>query len=250
MSLALQQRTLDTTVNVFLSKPQRCIHMYNLHSSTIQYKPWSSQFIVIYRLEKRNDSADPFFQFLSWTWTVSRGCSGNWELNGPSIKLHEAKTSRSKSVYKLINELPTHTSLSCSRYLQSVCLGSQWPPQGYCLLPRFPLRMAAAYWVHRLVWSQKNTQEELLFSILTVKERCRKVSAKAQNGAWFRSCRFYSVGNKNLRDTGFWGPVPIRGSKKKFWYRFIWQKQLWNDKFALYSLLSCVPTLSQIFKLT
>lgn len=87
----------------------------------------------------------------------------------------------------LINELPTHRSLSCSRYLQSVRNYSQSSPQGYCLLPCCSHRMGAAYWVHRLVCSQRTTPNFWFLSWLCRDER----SAAARNHpVWFRSCGF------------------------------------------------------------
>lgn len=51
------------------------------------------------------------FQTLYEKTPVNRVCSGTWELNGPSIKFHEAKTSRSKSVYS-INQWAAHWQVS------------------------------------------------------------------------------------------------------------------------------------------
>lgn len=58
---------------------------------------------------RRGGVGKSLFLFNYWPDLCHQGCSSTWELNGPSIKTQRARTSL---LTVLINELPTHESLS------------------------------------------------------------------------------------------------------------------------------------------
>lgn len=128
-----------------------------------------------FKKRDRNFSKSLFLQLQLQTWFVTLRCFRTWEVNGPSIKLHEAKTSRSMSVYS-INQWPAHSQVSKLWQVTAITtfLLSNVPSR---LLPFSALRMGAAYWVHWLGRSQRTTRDKLLFSVLMAGAKHPQLSA-------------------------------------------------------------------------
>lgn len=118
------------------------------------------------------------------------------------------KTSRSQSVNTLINELPTHKSLNCSRYLQSLCLYSQWSPQGYCPLPLLSQDGSCILSPSAGLEPEEHSRKTTVFYLYCAGEVSRSLREGAETVFELKAADVISGIHKNLTDAGFLAPMP------------------------------------------